>query len=373
MDKLFKEKIKLEIRRILKEETEYGRFLVLTDRDVDLLTQIVVSEIMAGNIKPENFRSSSQNVEKRNAELIFIAAPTGAGKDTLVRKVAHDNADKKYVVLNMDMFRHYFPVFENYLREKYPEGLTDRTFAIQTNEFSYEIYYTMQRLLLENFPGTNIIITGTIRETSWVEETFSIFKSNTYTDYTNKLFALAVPKKVCEISAIERYLCSIKIYDPGTARYVSNDYYSDTTENFIANLKYFENTLDSRKGIIDVIEVYKRSARQNDFNEDTLLYTSDASKRKNPKVLMSANQVVAEILNYDCDVGFLKIATLLDRVESMRDYLIQQGVYREILMALQSLNKRENSSKSTQKINVSVKKIDEDGNNDGEKYPGSED
>ena len=32
--------------------------------------------------------------------MIFVAAPTGAGKDTLVRKLTSQNPDKNYVVLN---------------------------------------------------------------------------------------------------------------------------------------------------------------------------------------------------------------------------------------------------------------------------------
>ena len=75
----------------------------------------------------------------------------------------------------MDKFRHYYPVFLERIKVDYPDGMKDKDFAAQTNGFAYEIYYTMQRLLLENFPGTNIIITGTIRDYEWVEETFKRF------------------------------------------------------------------------------------------------------------------------------------------------------------------------------------------------------
>lgn len=376
MDKL-KEKIKNEIKRIFKEEKESGRFSILSpdsNSDVDLLLQILMSEFLIQKVKKENFRESDQEIEKRKADFVFIAAPTGAGKDTLVRKVIHDNPDKKYVVLNMDMFRSYYGYFFEYLLENWPNGLTDKTFATQTNGFSYEIYYTMQRLLLENFPGTNIIITGTIRETDWVEETFRVFKSTPYTEYTNKLFALAVPKKICEISVIQRYLASISLDKPGTARYVSVDYYNDTIENYINNFAYFESILNSARGIIDTVEVYKRSNGINDYNEDTLLYTSDVTRRKSHDIQMTASQIVAEIVNHDVDIGPLKIADLVDTVELMRNYLIEQGLYREILCALQALNRRECTSKQTREPNTTVdKNKSEDGNGNGQKYPGSDD
>lgn len=374
--KELREKIKVEIKRIFKEERADGRFSILADEDADLLVQIVISELLTKKIKEENFRANDEEVERKKGDLIFIAAPTGAGKDTLVRKIAHDNSDKKYVVLNMDMFRSYYVYFENYLLSKYPGGLTDRTFATQTNGFSYEIYYTIQRLLLENFPGTNIIITGTIRETEWVEETLRVFKNSPYTDYTNKMYGLAVPKKVCAVSAIERYLCSIKKYAPGTARYVSSDYYSDTTENFVRNFGYFERLLHSGSGLLNVIEVYKRSVRQTDFSEDTLLYSSRTAK---VSAAASAEQVVAEIVNFDVDIGLIKFASLLDRVADLKEYLIEQGLYKELLLEIHALAERENGNKPlTHSVIPTENKVvrisgglgGDDGDNS--KYPGSD-
>lgn len=362
MDELVK-RIASEIKRIIEEESKAGRFSILCDKYVDLIVQIVISEIMIGKIRKENFRASDEIANRQMAELIFIAAPTGAGKDTLVRKVAHNNSDKKYVVLNMDIFRHYYSAFQDFLKSKYPGGLTDREFALQTNGFSYEIYYTMQRLILDNFPGTNVIITGTIRETGWVEDTFRIFKSNPYTQYTNKLLALAVPKNICAFSAIERYLLSIKKYEPGTARYVSSDYYSDTTEKFTTNLSYFERIVNSGEGLIDVIEVYKRSTIQNDFSEDTLLYTSDASKNVVRDTKLTATQVVESIINADADVGLIKIAVLLDRIKLMQEYLKAQGLYQEVLVAIKAFAEKEKMKKSINQIGDTTPV---------EKYPGSD-
>ena len=378
--KELKEKDKVEIKRIIKEETEAGRLSDLKDEDVDLLAQIVMSELLVKKIKSENFRASNEQVERRQADLIFIAAPTGAGKDTLVRKISHDNPDKKYIVLNMDMFRSYYVYFKEYLLGVYPDGLTDRTFATQTNGFSYEIYYTIQRLVLENFPGTNVIITGTIREIDWVEETFKVFKADPYTEYTNKMYGLAVPKKICAVSAIERYLYSIKRYAPGTARYVNAEYYSDTTDNYIRNFGYFEDMVNSGSGILDVIEVYKRSIRQSDFSEDTLLYSSIPSRRKYPTMTLTAKQIVAEIINYDTDIGLIKLASLLDKVAIEKDYLMEQGLYKEVLCAIHEFASKETGRKPSTAIEKKVEeKMNPTGTGVGEdegsspKYPGSDD
>ena len=139
--------------------------------------------------------------ERKKAELIFVAAPTGAGKDTLVARLNYNNKEKKYIELNMDIFRHYFPIFIQDIKK-----INDKNFANITNEFSYEIYVTIQDILLQEFPGTNIIITGTLREIDWVEKALYKFKQDKKTDYEIKFACLAVPKKESAMSIIRRYL-----------------------------------------------------------------------------------------------------------------------------------------------------------------------
>lgn len=343
------DKIEIEIKRIIEQERTSGRFSILDEKTVNLILRIVKGEIFAGNIKPENFRPSNEILSRKSAELAFIAAPTGAGKDTLVMKIKHDNSDKSYVVLNMDMFRHYYKAFQDVLAKEFPEGLRDREFAIQTNEFSYEIYYTIQELLLQNFPGTNIMITGTIHEIDWVEETFRRFRNNPYTNYTNKLLALAVPQKICAFSAIKRYLASIVVCDPGTARFVNSDYYNKTINNFVDNFGYFEELSklqDGSRGLIDVVEVYKRSIVQTDFREDTLLYSSEKHGRKDSVLI--AQDMVSKIMRYNIQITEMEIAELLDRIESYKDYLIEQGLYEELKsMVMELLVGKEISSQTS--------------------------
>lgn len=333
------EKIEIEVKRIIENETESGRFSVLNEDTARLIVRIIKGELMVGNIDPCKFRASDEIVSRKTADLVFIAAPTGAGKDTLVLKIKHDNPDKSYVVLNMDKFRHYYKAFKNSISESYPDGLKDRDFALQTNEFSYEIYYTIQEILLQNFPGTNIMITGTIHEIDWVEDTFRRFRANPYTNYTNKLLALAVPQKVCAFSAIKRYLASIVISDPGTARFVNSNYYNKTINNFIANFGYFEKMLLPEEGtmrsLIDVVEVYKRSKIQTDFKEDTLLYSSEKHGKRHPVLI--GQDMVNKVMTRSMQFTDMEIAELLDKIELLKEYLMEQGLYEELISMVEEL------------------------------------
>ena len=244
-----------KIKAIIEKESKTGHFFVLdTDKSVSLIEQILSNYERTGQIKREAQEtpgSDSQNVAykqnnideqstakemeeqadtqaKKEAELIFVAAPTGAGKDHLVVKLNYQNPEKRYVELNMDIFRQYFPFFIEDTSK-----ITDKNFASVTNEFSYEIYATIQEIILQEFPGTNIIITGTLRETDWVEDVFRRFKDDPKTAYKTKLLGLSVPKKESAISVIYRYLTIInsqkerlKKY-PGTARYTTMKYHDE--------------------------------------------------------------------------------------------------------------------------------------------------
>ena len=188
-----------KIKEIIKRERENGHFFVLDlDKSVDLIQQILENYEVTNGIKQQDAENLK---ERKKAELIFVAAPTGAGKDTLVAKLNHNNKEKKYIELNMDMFRHYFPIFIQDIKK-----INDKNFASKTNDFSYEIYTTIQDILLQEFYGTNIIITGTLREIDWVEKVFYKFKQDEKTDYEIKFACLAVPKKESAISIIQRYL-----------------------------------------------------------------------------------------------------------------------------------------------------------------------
>ena len=277
----------------------------------------------------------------KQADLIFVAAPTGAGKDSLVIRLNHAHPEKKYIELNMDMFRYYFSQFIPGVK------LRDRTFAEQTSEFSYEMYYVVQEILLNEFPGTNIIITGTLWKTDWVEETFKRYKRSENTDYKITLASLAVPEKDSAFSILKRYVSIVdngivgkdengeiiysKDFLPGSARYTNLDYHNATYDRFPESLKYFQDMFQ-RGELIDCMEVYRRSVKESDFSESTLVYSSE-----NPEqVGINPLDVVMQLRDSDSQITQDDIFSLFEILTDDKNqaYFKGQKVIEEIIFDL---------------------------------------
>ena len=217
-----------QIKTILDAGLNNNTFQYLNHEDIDLIAQIA-----------SNFKLNPDiNSDK---EMLFVAAPTGAGKDTLVRKLTSHNPNKNYVVLNMDMFRHYYTDIN-----KQVEDISDKDFALKTNEISYEIYYLIEELILNYYPGTNVILTGTMKDTPWVE---SIFRKYKNFKYNISLSVLAVPYQESAFSIFERYLNVVetqlhsKTPDTSIIRYTDLTYHDETFKNFQKSLEHFENIM----------------------------------------------------------------------------------------------------------------------------------
>lgn len=314
-----------KIRNLIENEKQKGHFFVL---DLDTGANLI-QQILENYEKLNNLKQDFDNLPKK-AELVFVAAPTGAGKDTLVARLNHQNPEKNYIELNMDIFRHYFPKF---IEKK--DTLTDKNFAEMTNEFAYEIFVTIQEILLQEFPGTNIIITGTLREIDWVEDTFVKFKNNEKTDYSVKLACLAVPKKESAISVIQRYVgfvnSQISILEnyPGTARYTSMKYHDETFEKFPTNLEILQKNFQENPGEkLDSIEVYKRGKTIRNLDEDTIVYSSEDDEEKN------ALKSVLSLRLRPYKVQYEDIALLMYRIKKNKKYLKEQGTLREVIRDL---------------------------------------
>ena len=321
--------LKEKIREIIEKERSSNHFSILdTNKSVDLIAQIIKNYEDLGKIEAED--KNLENGEKKKGELIFVAAPTGAGKDNLVAKLNYQNKDKNYIELNMDIFRYYFPFFIDKIGK-----LTDKTFAKETNEFSYEIFSTIQEVLFSEYPGTNIIITGTLREIDWVEEVFKKAKSDEKTDYNVKLACLAVPKKASSIAVIYRYLGIINVGKerlekyPGTARYTTMEYHDETYERFPKNFEYFERKFKENPGeLIDCIEIYNRSKNVTDMKENSRVYSSDEDKDT------TALEVVNELRNKDYKVDYESFSLLVSRIIKNKEYLKSQGTLKEVVRNL---------------------------------------
>lgn len=316
-----------KIKELIEEETKKGRFSVLnTTNNVKLIEQIINNYKKTNDIGKEN----ENNDTIKNAELIFVAAPTGAGKDSLVARICHQNPEKHFIELNMDIFRHYFPLFVDKIGE-----LKDKNFAEVTNEFSYEIYYTIQEILLQEFPGTNIIITGTLRDVDWVEKTFERFKADEKTNYTVKISCLAVPKKESAISVIHRYLGIVDSQKdklesyPGTARFTSMKYHNETFEKFPNNFTYFQNKFYEEPGrLIDSIDVHKRGKNDYDLDENTLVFSTDNSNDKTPI------DIIMELREKPYKTKYEDAILIMNRIRENKDYLKSQDTLKEVIRDL---------------------------------------
>lgn len=267
-----------------------------------------------------------------NAKMIFLGAPTGAGKDTLVRKITADNPDDNFVILNMDMFRHYHREITGS-----NDYISDRNFAKATNQTSYELYYIIQELILREFPGTSVIVTGTMRDFDWVKEIVNRYKTDQKTNYDISLVTLAVPIKESAISIFERYLRLVDerdLDDSSPLRYTDLEYHNDTVHKFASNVHLIEDDLhqnpDNR--LFNSIKVYRRNKDIFDLSEDTLVYDS-----KKPDPNKCAHAHIFTIMNSEPNITRERVSGLLDIVKRNAEYLKRQGLYESIPKDIESI------------------------------------
>ena len=267
--------------------------------------------------------SDTETVPK--AKMIFLGAPTGAGKDTLVRKLTADNPNENFVILNMDMFRHYHREIS-----ESNDYISDKNYAKATNQTSYELYYIIQELILREFPGTSIIVTGTMRDLDWVKDIVKRYKSDSKTKYELSLATLAVPIKESALSIFERYLRLVDERSLDTnspLRYTDLEYHNDTVHKFAENVRLIEDNLhqDSANRYFDSIKVYRRNKNIYDISEDTLIYDS-----KKPDPSKCAHAHISSIMNSEPNFSCERISGLLDIIKRNSDYLKSQGLLSSI-------------------------------------------
>lgn len=308
------EELTLKIKNIIEAEKA-------TNSDIRYLlpshSALVAQIISSYNLKPST-------EEMPNADMVVLGAPTGAGKDTLVRKIMMDNPEKNFIVLNMDMFRHYH---DEILGSH--EDISDKQFARKTNQTSYELYYIIEQIILKEFPGTNVIVTGTIKDLPWVKEIVERYKNDPKTNYKVSLVTLAVPTNESAFSIFERYLSMVDTRESNDIplRYTDLTYHNETIRDFISNVNYFEN--DTRNNpdtsYFSSIKVYRRHKDMFDLSEDTLLYDSKTSP-KNETATNHLRSIMESSHTIDSD----RVANLLDIIKRNSDYLKAEGLYNEI-------------------------------------------
>ncbi len=309
-----------KIKQLIESEKSINSDIqFLTPQHANLINQIL-----------SNYHLNTSLEALPSAEMIYLGAPTGAGKDTLVRKIIIDNSDKNYVVLNMDIFRHYHNeiLFSN-------KRISDIDFAKQTNQTSYELYYIIQEIILREFPGTNVIVTGTMRDIEWVKEIIERYKKDTKTNYNTRLVTLAVPTRESSFSIFERYLSMVDTRNGKNTplRYTDLKYHDDTIQKFISSVHYFEDNLHSNtESFFDSIQVYRRNNDIFDFSEDTLVYDS-----RTPTPNKCAFTHIHEIMTAPYNIDPKRVVKLLEIIKSNSSYLKQQNLYTSIIIDLESI------------------------------------
>lgn len=266
------------------------------------------------------------------AKMIFLGAPTGSGKDTLVRKLTADNPNEDFVILNMDMFRHYHREITGS-----NDHITDKNYAKATNQTSYELYYIIQELILREFPGTSVIVTGTMRDFDWIKEIVDRYKTDSKTKYDVSLVTLAVPIKESALSIFERYLRLVDERDtesPVPLRYTDLEYHNDTVHKFSQNIRLIEDNLhqDPTHRLFDSIRVYRRNKDIFDISEDTLIYDS---KKPDPEKCAYAH--IFSIMNSEPNITRERIAGILEVIKRNSDYLKSQGLLDSIPKDIESI------------------------------------
>lgn len=316
------EELTLKVEKIIEEEKA-------TNPDIKYLNSSH-SKIIAQIIS--NYELSQESLQnKSDAKMIFLGAPTGAGKDTLVRKIILENPDRNFVVLNMDMFRYYHDeILDSH------ESISDKDFALKTNQTSYELYYIIQEIVLREFPGTDVIVTGTMKDLNWVKEIVDRYKNDEKTNYSISLLTLAVPKNESAFSIFERYLNMVNTRGTSEVplRYTDLTYHNATIKDFISNVQFFENEIksNSEDSRFDSIKVYRRNKDMFNLSENTLIYDSENSNQEE-----SATQAIYEIMSSNKPIDNNRVYQLLNIIKQNADYLKSQGLYKDVLLNLQKI------------------------------------
>ena len=271
------------------------------------------------------------------AQMIFLGAPTGSGKDTLIKKIELENAGTQFVSLNMDMFRHYHQEIIGS-----SEPISDKDYAKVTNQTSYELYFIIQEILLREFPGTNIIVTGTMRDLDWIQEICDRYKYDTKTRYHISLATLAVPKKESALSIFERYLRLVNTRtDDSPLRYTGLEYHDDSIKRFSDNVRFMEDNMHNNPyhKYFSSIRVYRRSSDITDLTEDTLVYDS---KRPDPEKCAHAH--ILSIMNSEPTFAPERILELLEIAQRNQDYLKSQGLYETVITNIKNIVSKEKTT-----------------------------
>lgn len=112
----------------------------------------------AFEIIKENF--IDENCKSINPTFILAGGQPGSGKTAMITTIENNNLSKKFVVVDLDLFRSYHPDFEEIKKYHKKDGV------LLTNSFAFEMENELIKYCIQN--SYNVINVTTLRNTEMI-------------------------------------------------------------------------------------------------------------------------------------------------------------------------------------------------------------
>lgn len=261
-----------------------------------------------GRLKPED--------KKKGYKLFFVAGPSGSGKDGLAVTI-NRKMNNQCIILDMDEFRYLDPK----ATKKDSNGNTvmkDKDFGTQTNEFAYSVLEEIENSILEKdeYRGTNVIMTGTLKSKEWVTEDIMRFKR---AGYEINIETIVMPQEENEVSLVQRYLGFIT-NKSGTNggppyRFASFEYHKESITGFLETMEYI-----IQNQIADNITISRRHGDEVKKILDSRIISID----------INFATILQEIIESKSEIDMKDLLEICEQLEKYKDYLEKQMIYEGI-------------------------------------------
>lgn len=179
---------------------------------------------------------------------VLLGGLPGAGKTALCKKVLEENKEIDYVVIDVDEYRKYSPIFSKSNKTKKSEmiGLSC--------DFANNIASKILEYSLKN--RKNIIINTSLRETELIME----FINNKFipNNYNVEVFVIITPIEECIISSQERY--EKQIEEKEFPRFTTIEFIRESQVRIYETVKKIEKIKNINK-----INLYIRGKNENEL------------------------------------------------------------------------------------------------------------
>lgn len=156
------------------------------------------------NSRIEEFQQALEKVKKNfieegckssNPTFILAGGQPGSGKTAMISVIKNNNLQKKFVVIDLDLFREYHPDFEEIKKYHKEDGV------LLTNSFAFEIENELIKYCIEN--SLNVINVTTLRNTKMIIN--NIKKVLIPSGFSVEAYIMAVSPEESEYSNLIRF------------------------------------------------------------------------------------------------------------------------------------------------------------------------